>query len=537
MNSRAINSSIQADESEAQLLDKDWYSFLQGFFVILFALITLFLLYFNSPLTRLSVEVASIDIPAIAILIALQTIALAVPRSFCTRFASKKVLIATRAVAVLGLCVAPFALLFDSLALLSLPIQAIGITASSLLWVLCLSKYKHLTLAFIIAIALTFAACITGSISALSLPSEWVMLIQCVCGIASLSLLAPKYDKTLFDMLSVSAEESQKRALTIKIDRWTYSLIGIDFGFAIGSTLLSDTFNFDWALSVLPGDGGGMPTFLVGTIALAGIILFLMRPHFDYTLENVTKRYFTLSVSFCVLTMIVAKPPVQYACLALLLVIVIIQLAIVVSAGVEFIDFDELSPVWYLAEEAFVSGGIALGIIIGGCISNFEVSGASLFPSCCIILTLINIFMQPKIDKGAYPSSKSIDDVLKGSSEKSTPPPPSNSLRTLSVPSESKFPSIDTPNDSTETLAHDDLAESAWEAKIDYIAEKYELTRRQKEIFGYLAKGRDAKFLENHLCISYSTAKSHIYSIYIKLDIHSRQEIIDLIESIEIPEK
>ena len=58
-----------------------------------------------------------------------------------------------------------------------------------------------------------------------------------------------------------------------------------------------------------------------------------------------------------------------------------------------------------------------------------------------------------------------------------------------------------------------------------------------KEIFGYLAKGRDAKFLENHLCISYSTAKSHIYSIYIKLDIHSRQEIIDLIESIEIPEE
>ena len=105
------------------------------------------------------------------------------------------------------------------------------------------------------------------------------------------------------------------------------------------------------------------------------------------------------------------------------------------------------------------------------------------------------------------------------------------------MPSESKFPNIDAPNDSTETLAHDNLAENAWEAKIDYIAEKYELTRRQKEIFGYLAKGRDAKFLENPLCISYSTAKSHIYSIYIKLDIHSRQEIIDLIESIEIPEE
>ena len=423
MSSRTISSNIRTDVNEAPLLDKDWYSFLQGFFVILFALITLFLLYFNSPLVHLSVVVAHVDIPAIAILIALQTIALAIPRSFCTRFASKKVLIATRAVAVLGLCIAPFALLNDSLALPSLPIQAIGITASSLLWVLCLNKYKHLTLAFIIAIALTFAACIAGSISALSLPSEWVMLIQCVCGIASLSLLAPKYDKTLLDMLSVSAEESRKRALTIKIDRWTYSLIGIDFGFAIGSTLLSDTFSFDWALSVLPGDSGGMSTFLVGTIALAGIILFLMRPHFDYSLERATKQYLALGVSFCVLTMIVATPLIQYACLALLLVITVIQIAIIVSASIEFIDFDELSPVWYLGEEAFVSGGIAFGIIIGGLISNFELFGSSLFPSCCIVLTLINIFMQPKIDKGAYPSSKSIDNVLKGSSEEITPPP------------------------------------------------------------------------------------------------------------------
>ena len=92
MSSRAINSNKRTDENEAPLLDKDWYSFLQGFFVILFALITLFLLYFNSPLVHLSVVVAHVDIPAIAILIALQTIALAIPRSFCTRFASKRFL-------------------------------------------------------------------------------------------------------------------------------------------------------------------------------------------------------------------------------------------------------------------------------------------------------------------------------------------------------------------------------------------------------------------------------------------------------------
>ncbi|MEE8721993.1 MAG: LuxR C-terminal-related transcriptional regulator [Eggerthellaceae bacterium] len=42
-----------------------------------------------------------------------------------------------------------------------------------------------------------------------------------------------------------------------------------------------------------------------------------------------------------------------------------------------------------------------------------------------------------------------------------------------------------------------------------------------------------------HACsdndFSHSTAKSHIYNIYGKLDVHSKQELIDLIEHTQVP--
>ena len=52
-----------------------------------------------------------------------------------------------------------------------------------------------------------------------------------------------------------------------------------------------------------------------------------------------------------------------------------------------------------------------------------------------------------------------------------------------------------------------------------------------------LAQHKTISDIENELIVANGTVKAHIRHIYQKLDIHSRQEIIDLIESIEIPEK
>ena len=49
-----------------------------------------------------------------------------------------------------------------------------------------------------------------------------------------------------------------------------------------------------------------------------------------------------------------------------------------------------------------------------------------------------------------------------------------------------------------------------------------------------LAKGRDVPSIAKQLFISENTVRSHSKSIYKKLDIHSKQELLDLLETIEL---
>lgn len=72
--------------------------------------------------------------------------------------------------------------------------------------------------------------------------------------------------------------------------------------------------------------------------------------------------------------------------------------------------------------------------------------------------------------------------------------------------------------------------------KCDAIAERYGLSERQKEVLVMLAKGRNADYITEKLVISTHTAKAHIYNIYQKTGVHSRQELMDLVEEIYIPE-
>ena len=66
--------------------------------------------------------------------------------------------------------------------------------------------------------------------------------------------------------------------------------------------------------------------------------------------------------------------------------------------------------------------------------------------------------------------------------------------------------------------------------RCEVLARAYGLTTRELEILGQLARGRDGKFIEQELVLSYNTVKTHIKHIYQKLGVHSRQELLDLIE-------
>lgn len=62
------------------------------------------------------------------------------------------------------------------------------------------------------------------------------------------------------------------------------------------------------------------------------------------------------------------------------------------------------------------------------------------------------------------------------------------------------------------------------------IAERFGLTAREADIMGLYAQGRSRAFISAQLIISENTVRDHLKNIYRKLDVHNKQELIDLIE-------
>ena len=67
-------------------------------------------------------------------------------------------------------------------------------------------------------------------------------------------------------------------------------------------------------------------------------------------------------------------------------------------------------------------------------------------------------------------------------------------------------------------------------AAVAAVVHEYGLTPRETEIVSLLARGRDQAFIAEYLHISVDTVKTHRRSIYRKLDIHSHQELLTLLE-------
>lgn len=75
------------------------------------------------------------------------------------------------------------------------------------------------------------------------------------------------------------------------------------------------------------------------------------------------------------------------------------------------------------------------------------------------------------------------------------------------------------------------IPESHFRARCDTLAKDFALSPREKEVFYLLAKGRNAEFISNELCIARPTTKTHIQHIYQKLGVNSHQQLINLVDN------
>lgn len=74
-------------------------------------------------------------------------------------------------------------------------------------------------------------------------------------------------------------------------------------------------------------------------------------------------------------------------------------------------------------------------------------------------------------------------------------------------------------------------APAAWKTACDDVCEQFALSPRESEVFALCAKGRDTAYICDELCVSNHTVRSHIYHIYGKMDIHSQQDLITIVEN------
>ncbi len=73
--------------------------------------------------------------------------------------------------------------------------------------------------------------------------------------------------------------------------------------------------------------------------------------------------------------------------------------------------------------------------------------------------------------------------------------------------------------------------EDSFAARVEGLAFDYHLSRRETDVFALIARGRSIPYTAEALTISENTVRSHVRRIYDKLGVHSKQELLDLVET------
>lgn len=81
------------------------------------------------------------------------------------------------------------------------------------------------------------------------------------------------------------------------------------------------------------------------------------------------------------------------------------------------------------------------------------------------------------------------------------------------------------------TMPESKEASNAAVLPVEAVSAEFKLTPRETEILSMLAHGRNAPYIQEKLVLSRNTVKTHVQNIYAKLQVHSQQELIDVVES------
>lgn len=160
--------------------------------------------------------------------------------------------------------------------------------------------------------------------------------------------------------------------------------------------------------------------------------------------------------------------------------------------------------VLYGASEATIGFASLLGVVIGFSFSEFiETGGATIMALALVavyLLSTVVLFVLKDRSIADY-SADQPDDA----------PAPNKTAGTF------------------QGSAADNVIEDGFERRCRMIAEQAQLTPRESDVLGCLAQGRSTQYIAEKFTLSENTVKSHVRNVYQKLGVHSKQDVIDMI--------
>lgn len=293
--------------------------------------------------------------------------------------------------------------------------------------------------------------------------------------------------------------------ITLKVKKWPFAwricAPSLLFGFALGSIR-------GQAIADMHLVGGlSMQMLCIGLAGIVACVLMIavmlqQRQHVNFMFRTMLPL---IAIALAVVFLIEEVTP--FTTFAFLLCYLLFE-------GMMWVSYGDISQRFRLTSFivfGFGRGSLALGAMAATMIATFGGNvGQALDSPSAMVVTLACIIA----GFGALPRGSEIRNVVISESES-----PADEVRAEAEPADE------------ETA---EKARAGWfKRKCLVVANRYLLSKKETEVLFLLAKGRNAAYIQEQLYISEGTARTHMRHIYKKLDIHTQQELIDLVDGAE----
>ena len=389
------------------------------------------------------------------------------------------------AIGVFAVCtVAAFVCNITGLYAGGISLASIAVVSTIVIYSGFLTVLPHRSLMAVVDIVFIYL----GTLLIVLLPAKSYMIaVQGAAIVISLVFTASFQTRYAVRHRTISAEDSKKNNIKVRGNASTLLLVGFMLGVAAGIFTVAG----DVAVAMI-------------TIGLAvlgsGLASLLLRSAEEKSYKEMMKK--TMAAVSCLLLFVPLVPyEGKLVCLGLYLFMVFLNTNFILNAIIETSRFNLISSIWLMGREGSI---FAFGALLGLCLFSAGTvlapywSNAGAFAT--VVAVLVCCCLQIKVNYQAYP----FEPVLEEQEE---------------------------VNPAVESAGK---RKALWHSKIDATCSIYRLSPRETEVLHILLRGRDVKYIMDKFCISQSTAKTHVYNIYKKLGVHSRQDLLDFVEEIEV---